>query len=85
MIRVNVPQRQMLPSRPLFTCAVVGFGYFSMSATVAITKPGVQKPHISASRSQKACCTGCSVAPLARPSTVRICLPCASMASVEHE
>ena len=37
-------------------------------------KPGVQKPHISASLSQNACCTGCSVAPLARPSTLRICL-----------
>ena len=30
-------------------------------------KPGVQKPHISASLSQNACCTGCSVSPLARP------------------
>ena len=38
--------------------AGVGFGCFSMRATVAITNPGVQKPHISASRSQKACCTG---------------------------
>ena len=47
--------------------------------------PGVQKPHINPSASQNACCTGCSVAPLARPSTVRICLPTTSIASVEHE
>ena len=48
--------------------------------------PGVQKPHISASLSQNACCTGCSW-PLAEasPSTVRILLPWTSIASVEHE
>ena len=61
------------------------FGYFSRTATVATTKPGVQKPHISPSASQKACCTGCSVpSALARPSTVRICLPWTSIASVEQ-
>ena len=38
-----------------------GCGFFSRSATVAMMKPGVQKPHISASSSQNACCTGCSV------------------------
>ena len=50
-----------------------------------MTKPGVQKPHISASTSQNACCTGCSVLPVDSPSTVRICLPCTSIASVEQE
>ena len=29
MMRVNVPHRQMLPSRALLTCRRVGFGYFS--------------------------------------------------------
>ena len=61
MMRTKVPQRQMLPSRPFFACSSVGFGCFSSSATVAITKPGVQKPHIRPSVSKKACCTGCSV------------------------
>src|ERR1051325_1947939 len=75
----------MLPSSSRFACSGVAFGYFSSSATVATTKPGVQKPHMSASTSQKACCTGCSASPFASPSTVRICLPCTSIASVEHE
>src|SRR5439155_12597946 len=65
-------------------CSRVAFGYFSSTATVATTKPGVQKPHIRASTSQKACCTGWSVVPVDRPSTVRICLPCTSIARVEH-
>ena len=56
------------------------------SATVATTKPGVQKPHIRASTSQNACCTGCIVRfAAARPSTVRTALPWTSTASVEHE
>ncbi len=79
--RTNVPHRQMLPSRPLRICSGVALGYFSSSATVATTNPGVQKPHIRASTSQNACCTGC-IAPLgaARPSTVRMVLPCTSIA-----
>ena len=66
-MRENVPQRQMLPSRPFLICSGVGFGCFSSRPTLAMMKPGVQKPHISASLSQNACCTGCSVSPLARP------------------
>ena len=58
-----VPHRQRLPSSAVFACSGVGFGFFSSSATVAITKPGVQKPHIKPSLSQNACCTGCSVLP----------------------
>ena len=40
--------------------ASVGFGFSASNAVVAMTKPGVQKPHISASQSMKACCTGVS-------------------------
>ena len=32
--------------------------------------PGVQKPHCSAWQSVNACCTGCSLSPLAMPSIV---------------
>ncbi len=40
-------------------------------ANIAITKPGVQKPHCVASASISACCTGCSApSAAARPSTV---------------
>ena len=39
------------------TMIVDGRAVYSCS-TLAITKPGVQNPHISASLSQNACCTG---------------------------
>ena len=40
-----------------------------LKATVAMMKPGVQNPHMSASCSTNACWTGCSFPPSARPST----------------
>jgi hypothetical protein len=47
--RGYVPHRQMLPSSAALAWAGVGDGFFSSSATAAITKPGVQNPHISPS------------------------------------
>ena len=86
MMRTNVPQRQMLPSRPLRICSGVAFGMLleqrhgrhdeARRAEAAHQRVDVAERLLH--RVQR-------VAPLARPSTVRICLPCTSMASVEHE
>src|SRR5262245_42562709 len=80
-----VPQRQRLPPTPISICSAVGVGCFSSSAVQAMTKPGVQNPHCCASLSQNACWTGWSLPFCSSPSTVRIFLPCASMASVVQE
>src|SRR3954453_10715078 len=44
-----VPHRQMLPSSPRLTSSRVGFGFWSSNDLQAVTKPGVQYPHIRAS------------------------------------
>ena len=74
----------MLPSSARRASAAVGFGFFSSRATADVTKPGVQKPHIRPSFSQNACCTGWRTVPVVKLSTVRIVLPCISIASVVH-
>jgi len=55
----------------------VGLAFSSRSFAADMRKPGVQYPHWTAPCSTKAFCTGCSLLPLARPSTVMICAPCA--------
>src|SRR5689334_22930897 len=57
-IPAYVPQRQKLPPSCCLICSSVGFGYRSSSAFVAMTNPGVQKPHCCASLSTNACWIG---------------------------
>ena len=52
---------------------------------MAITMPGVQKPHCSPCCSWKARCTGCIIPSLARPSAVVISCPLAWAASTVHD
>src|SRR5438309_1384012 len=47
--------------------------------------PGVQKPHCRPCSSQNACCRGCSVVPLARPSMVVIAAPSAWTAKMVQD
>src|SRR5262249_7799344 len=65
-------RRQRLPASASCTIAVSAGSPPWWKANIAMTKPGVQKPHWVASASTSACCTGWS-APSgpARPSTVR--------------
>ena len=51
----------------------------------ATTKPGVQKPHCSASFSTKAACSGLIFSGVPSPSTVVISWPSASAASIRQE
>ncbi|MCY1210896.1 hypothetical protein D9M72_225960 [compost metagenome] len=50
--------------------ASVGVRVRRSRSTAAMIWPGWQKPHCGTSRFIQACCTGCSVLPLARPSMV---------------
>ena len=65
----------------------VGGGSRLSSETVAITMPGVQKPHCSPCSAWKARCTGCisPSSPSARPSTVGPRAPSACAASTVHD
>jgi hypothetical protein len=68
------------PARPLFFQR-------SKNAAPLMTKPGVQKPHWSASASTMARCTGWSSSsdvPVASPSTVVTFAPSTSIASVRQ-
>ena len=51
----------------------------------ATTKPGVQKPHCSASFSTKAACSGLIFSGVPMPSTVVTSWPSASAASIRHD
>src|SRR3954471_8144949 len=58
-----------------------GCGLRSSRARAVSIIPGVQKPHCSPCSSMKPCCTGSSVPPSARPSTVRTSCPAVIAAS----
>ena len=75
MMRTKVPQRQMLPSSALLRLLRRRVRASSRAARPWPSRSPACRSRTSARRvSQKACCTGCSVLPSARPSTVRMCL-----------
>jgi len=79
--------RHRLPLSPSVICASVGWGCFWSRLTVAITMPGVQKPHCKAWHLENAACTGWS-APGdagAKPSIVVMWLPCAWAANMVQD
>src|ERR1700682_4338445 len=78
-------QRQRLPSSPTRISRSVGFGLRSSSCLAAMIIPGVQKPHCRPCSSQNACCRGCKVVPLARPSMVVISAPSAWTAKMVQD
>jgi hypothetical protein len=63
-------QRQTWPDIASRTSSSVGSGWWSSSHRAVIIMPGVQKPHCSPWHAAKACWTGSSLSPLAKPSTV---------------
>src|ERR671925_151215 len=76
----------MLPSSSCRISASVSRSPFEpRSSTPVMIIPGVQKPHWSAWRSQKASWSGCSSPSCARPSIVVISLPSAWTASTVHD
>ena len=81
-----VPQRQMLPSSAFFACSSVGFGFFSRSATgrhhEARRAEAAHQPVVVAERLLH------RMQRVAVARGRRRCesfLPCASIASIEHE
>src|SRR5580693_7861798 len=65
-------QRQRVPFIPSRICASVACGFLSSSALAVMICPFWQKPHCGTCSSIQACCNGCSLPPLARPSSVVI-------------
>src|SRR5262245_29846761 len=66
-------QRQSVPAMPCRICASVAFGLRSSNALAVMICPFWQNPHWGACSSIHACCSGCSLPSLARPSRVVIC------------
>src|SRR2546427_2804831 len=66
-------------------CCSLGFLLRSRSALVVMSMPGVQKPHCRPCFSVKPSCTGWSLPPCSRPSTVVIFAPSACTASTVHD
>src|SRR5207247_7951185 len=66
-------------------CCSLGFLFLSRSALVVMSMPGVQKPHCRPCFSVKPSCTGWSLPPCSRPSTVVIFAPSACTASTVHD
>jgi hypothetical protein len=70
-----------LPSSASAICVSLGCGTCLSRPQADIIMPGVQKPHCRPWQAMKASCSGCSVSPRARPSTVVTARPCACSAS----
>jgi hypothetical protein len=77
--------RQTWPDIASRTSASVGSGLWSSSHRAVIIMPGVQKPHCSPWQAAKPSCTGSSLSPCARPSTVVTRRPSAMTASIVHD
>ena len=84
MIRAYPVQRHRLPLMASTISSREGEGFSCRRAVADMMKPGVQKPHWSAARSTKACCTLVSCPSFASPSTVVMCMPSSSGASTRQ-
>jgi hypothetical protein len=78
-------QRHTWPDIASRTSSCVGSGLLSSSQRAVIIMPGVQKPHCSPWQAAKASCTGSSLLPAARPSTVVTRRPSAMTASTVQD
>src|SRR5688500_9495503 len=78
-------QRHNVPDIPWRICASVGFGVRSSSALAVGIWPFWQKPHCGTCSSIHACCSGCSLPPVASPSSVVISAPATADTGRMHE
>src|SRR3954470_15079644 len=78
-------QRHIAPEIAVRISWSLGFGFSSSRARAVISIPGVQKPHCSAWRSWKPCCTGSSCPFRCSDSTVRISCPSHIAARAVHD
>ncbi len=78
-------QRQTWPDIASRISSSAGSGLLSSSQRAVIIMPGVQKPHCRPWQTAKASCTGSSLPPGARPSTVVTRRPSAMTASIVQD